>query len=141
MVALFYKQTKIFDKLSRAKSKGGFLISSFISSYSFSILFIKRNSSWLIFELIKALKINTSVLFNLDFDNNTVIDLYCLIRAAIAPIFNPIRELKKIKTKMCQNIKVFNIISSCTNLFVLFSHQFILFYFFKEIISCFIYVF
>ena len=29
MIALFYKQTKVFDRLSRAKSKGGFLIISF----------------------------------------------------------------------------------------------------------------
>ena len=35
------------------------LISSFILSYSFGTLFIKTNSSWLIFEQIKALEIRT----------------------------------------------------------------------------------
>ena len=46
---------------------------SFISSYSFSTLFIKTNSSRLIFESVKALEINTSTLFNFDFANNTVL--------------------------------------------------------------------
>ena len=36
---------------------------------------------------------------------------------------------------------MFNIIYSCTNLFVLSAYQFILFYFFKEIISCFIFIY
>ena len=40
-------------------------ISSFISSYSFSTLFTKINSSWLIFESTKALEIKTSKVFNL----------------------------------------------------------------------------
>ena len=52
-------------------------------------------------ESIKAFKIKTSMLFNLDFANNTmlsclfflIIDLYFLIPAAIGQIFNPIAEL------------------------------------------------
>ena len=54
-------------------------------------------------ESVKALEIKTSMLFNLDFANNTIltcfffffliIDLYFLIPAAIAQIFNPIAEL------------------------------------------------
>ena len=53
--------------------------------------------------MIKALEIKTSMLFNLDFANNTIlscfffffliIDLYFLIPAVIAQIFNPIAEL------------------------------------------------
>ena len=53
--------------------------------------------------MIKALEINNFVLFNLDFDNNTIlscffsfffiIDLYFLILAAIAQILYPIAEL------------------------------------------------
>ena len=50
--------------------------------------------------MTKALEIKTSMLFNLDFANNTVLsyffflitDLYFLIPAAIAQIFNPIAE-------------------------------------------------
>ena len=49
----------------------------------------------------KVLEINTSILFSLDFANNTIltwffflsIDLYFLILAAIAQIFNPFAEL------------------------------------------------
>ena len=49
----------------------------------------------------KALEIKTSMLFNLDFANNIIllcfffliIDLYFLIPAVIAHIFNPIAEL------------------------------------------------
>ena len=54
-------------------------------------------------ESIKALEIKTSVLLNLVFANNTIlsclffffliIDLYFLIAAFIAQIFNPIAEL------------------------------------------------
>ena len=43
------------------------MISSFISSYSFSILLIKTNSSWLIIESINALEIKNSMLFNSNF--------------------------------------------------------------------------
>ena len=66
-------------------------------------LFIKTNSSWLIIESIKVLEIKTSLLFNLDFANNTIlpcfflffliIEFYVLILAVIAQIFNPIAEL------------------------------------------------
>ena len=78
-------------------------MSSFKPSYSFSTLFITTKSSWLIFELIKALEIQTFWLFNLDFGNNTIlscfffflliIDLYFLIPVAIAQISNHIAEL------------------------------------------------
>ena len=54
-------------------------------------------------ELIGALQIKTSILFNLDFANNTIlswfffffliIDLYFLIPAVIAQMFNLILEL------------------------------------------------
>ena len=81
-----------------------FFISSFISLYSFCTLFIKTNSSWLITELIKALQIKASMLCNLDFANSTIlsclffffliiIDLYFLIPAGIAQIFNYIAAL------------------------------------------------
>ena len=74
-----------------------------MSSYSFSTLFIKINSSWLTFKSIKAFEIETSMLFHLDFGNNTIlsyyffffliIDLYFLISAVISQILNPIAEL------------------------------------------------
>ena len=79
------------------------MISCRISSNSFSTLFIKTNSSWLIFESIKALKINIFTIFNLDFaiDNILscfslyflIIDLHFLILAVIKQTFNPIAEL------------------------------------------------
>ena len=70
-----------------------FLISSFILSYGFSIFIIETNSS--------CLEYKTSVLFNLDFANNTTlleflfyfIDFYLLIAAVIAQIFNQVTEL------------------------------------------------
>ena len=56
-------------------------------------------SSWLIMESLKVLEIKTCMLFNLDFANTTIwscfflffliIDLYFLIIAAIAQMFNP----------------------------------------------------
>ena len=100
---------------------------------------MKTNSSWLIFESIKALEIKNSLIFHLDFANNTIlscfvfffliIDLYFLIPAVVVQIFNPIAEL------------VFNIILNYTNLFMVFTHQFILVYCFNKILSCFIYIF
>ena len=74
-----------------------------MKSLVFLSLFIKTNSSWLIIESIKVLEIKTSLLFNLDFANNTIspcfflffliIEFYVLILAVIAQIFNPIAEL------------------------------------------------
>ena len=72
-----------------------FLISSPILSYGFSIFIIETNSSWLITESIKTLEYKTSVLFNLDFANNTTlleflfyfIDFYLLIAVVIAQEF------------------------------------------------------
>ena len=77
----------------------GFLISFFISLYSINSLFTELNSSWLIYELIKALEIKTLMVFNLVFANNTIlsclffffliINLYDLIPTFNAQIFNP----------------------------------------------------
>ena len=73
-----------------------------MSPYSFCILLIKIKSSWLIFEWIKALEIETSIIFNLDFACNTIllclffffliIDLYFFISASIAQIYCRTRE-------------------------------------------------
>ena len=72
-------------------------------SYSFRTLFIETSLSWLIFESIKALEIQTSMLVNLDFARDTIlscflvflliIDLHFFISIAIAQIFHPIVEL------------------------------------------------
>ena len=74
-----------------------------MSSYYFSPIFVTANSSWLVFESTKALEITTSLIFNLDFASTTtlpcffsfflIIDLYFLIPAAIAQIFNSITKL------------------------------------------------
>ena len=79
------------------------MISSFVSSYSFKKLFIKINSSWLIFESIKALEIKTSMLLSLDLANNTIlsyfffflliIDWCFLILANIAEVLNHIADI------------------------------------------------
>ena len=76
---------------------------SFIFLYSFGTFFIKINSSCLIFELIKALEIKNSMLFNLNFAANTIascffsffliIELYFLIYAVIEQVFNLIAKL------------------------------------------------
>ena len=77
------------------------MISSFISSYSLA------HYLWylpcLTFESVRDLEINTSILFSLDFANDTIlscffyffliIDLYFLIPAVIAQMFNLILEL------------------------------------------------
>ena len=76
-------------------------------SYSFSTLFVKSNSSPVMFESIKVLEIKTSILFNLDFANNTILScsfsffllietffyLYFFILAVVAKVFNLISEL------------------------------------------------
>ena len=64
---------------------------------------MKANSSWVIFQSIKALEIKTSMLFSLSFANNTIlssfffffliINLYFLIPAVITQISNHIVEL------------------------------------------------
>ena len=56
-----------------------FFISSFISSYSFRTLFIETNLSRLIFESVRDLEINPSILFNLDFANNTILSSFFLL--------------------------------------------------------------
>ena len=67
--------------------------------HSFNALFIKTNLS----EINWSFKIDTFIIFNLDFPINTIlsclffffliIDLYFLIPAVIAQIYNPIAEL------------------------------------------------
>ena len=77
------------------------MISSFISLYYFSRWFIETDLSWLIFESITDLKINTSILFILDFAKYIILSsffsvifyLYFLIPIVVAEIFNPIAEL------------------------------------------------
>ena len=49
----------------------------------FSTLSIKINSSSLIFESIKTLEINTSMPFNLDFANNTILSYFFLFFSII----------------------------------------------------------
>ena len=80
------------------------MISSFISSDSFDTLCTIKNSPCLRYESVRALEINTSILFNLSLANNTIlsyyfvlyvlliIDLYVLIAVVIGHIFNPISE-------------------------------------------------
>ena len=75
-----------------------------MSLYCLNTLFPETNSSWLLSESIKDLEIETSMLFNLVFANNTVfsyfflffliIDLYYIIAVVIAQIFNPTTELE-----------------------------------------------
>ena len=96
------------------------------------------------------------MLLNLDSANNTIlscfffliIDLYFLIPAVVVQIFNPIADLViplgiTIKEKKSRNWntssncrssnkKVLNIIKSCTNVFLVFTHQVILINFFKK---------
>ena len=52
------------------------MISSFVLFYYFRTLFIKTNSSWIITESIKGLEINASMLFILDFANNTILSCF-----------------------------------------------------------------
>ena len=84
------------------------------------------------------------MLCNLDFDSNTmllcfflfllIIDLYFLIPAAIVQIFNPIAELVihiGIPSKEAKSeIEIHP--ESRIKLFMLLTHQFILFYFFNK---------
>ena len=51
-------------------------------------MFIKINSSWLIYQLVKALEILPCFFFFL-----LIIDLYFLIAALITEIFNPTAEI------------------------------------------------
>ena len=79
----------------------GFFISSFGSLSSLNI-FTETNSSWLLYESIKALEITTSIVSNLGYPSNTIfsyffffliIDLYFLVSAGITQIFNPTAEV------------------------------------------------
>ena len=102
------------------------------------------------------------MLFNLGFANNPIlrsffsffliIDLYILIIPAIAHIFNPIAGLVIpignseieihpviVEAKIRKCSIEFRVVKNFV--FLLFTYQFILLYFFKEIISCFIYIF
>ena len=76
---------------------------SYHNNYSSSTSFIITDSLWLIYELIRALEIKTSNLFNYIFANNTnlsyiflfflAFDLEFLIPAIIVQIYNPAAEL------------------------------------------------
>ena len=79
---------------------GFFLL--FISLYYLNMLFTEMNSSWIMYESIKALKIKTSVVSNLILASNTIlsfffcfsiIHLYSLISEVISWIFNPSEKL------------------------------------------------
>ena len=64
--------------INRLKSLFFVQISSFISSYYFSKLFIETNSSWLIFESIKALETKNSILFYLALAIKTILSCFFL---------------------------------------------------------------
>ena len=76
---------------------------SYHNNYSSSTSIIITDSLWLIYELIRALDIKTSTLFNYIFANNTnlsyiflfflAFDLEFLIPAIIVQIYNPAAEL------------------------------------------------
>ena len=86
--------------IHRLKDSMNCLVFSFILSYSFYTLFIKTNSSWMIFESTKAFEIETSVLVDLVFANKVILscffffflilDIYFLILASTAQILSPI---------------------------------------------------
>ena len=84
-ITLFYKWTKILDKLIKPLS---FLFLFFLLWYSFSPLFIKANPPWLIFESIKVIEIKTSMLFNVDFANNTILSCFFLFLNYWLILFN-----------------------------------------------------
>ena len=97
------------------------MIAAFLPLYSYNILLTKLNSSWLIFELIKALEIKTPMLFNLVFASNTtvcalfssflIIELNFLTSAVIAQTFNPTVEREipiSRKNKNWKNKKIIN---------------------------------
>ena len=81
-----------------------FSITSFISVYSLSTLFTDTNFSRLIYVLIKALDVKTSIACNLAFASSIIlfwflffflmIDLYFAIPVVNAQIFNPTRTFK-----------------------------------------------
>ena len=111
-----------------------FLTISVISSYSLDNLFTKTNSLWLIYQLIKTLEAETSLVFNLVFGSNKIllcfffffwlINLYSLIPAVIEQILNPTTELLTpigIPNKEAKAGLVFvnNKISSCLFFFFL----------------------
>ena len=61
----------------------------------FSTSFTKINSSWKIYELIRALEIKAFILLNLVFGNSTILScfFYFSWRKNIAQIFSPTAEL------------------------------------------------
>ena len=88
------------------------------------------------------------MLFNLDFANNTVLwcffflimDLYFLISAAAAQIFYPIAELIIPIGILSKETKAESEINPVTAEVKIRTHQFVLLYFFEEIISFFSYI-
>ena len=87
-----------------------------MSSRPFNILFTERNSSYVIYQLIKALGINNSMVFNF------TISLYFLTLVVIAQICNPTVELaipveiptKEPKAKF--NLKLYKLFNACYSL-------------------------
>ena len=122
--------------------------------------------SLITFELIKTLEIKTSMIFNLDFADDTIlscsflffliIDLIFLISTAIKKIFNPFAEIiitgityKKAKAvseihRVILGAKIRKLstyIRVVQTFLCFFTYQFILLYLSEDIISYFIYIF
>ena len=82
----------------------GFFISSFISLYSLSELFIETNSSWLIYESINDLEIRASIVCNFLFSSNTILPCFFLYNWVIS--FNSCRDC----TNFCSYCRTCNTI-------------------------------
>ena len=87
-------------------------------------LFTETNSSWLIYESIKALDISTSMVSNLVFPSNTILSWFFLFFLIIDLYFWFLQLLLRNKNK-----KTFGVIQSPTHFFMLFPHYIIMFYF------------
>ena len=142
-ITLFIQQTKIFDELLKSLDFL-FLLSYhdiFLTHYLLKQIRRDYNVSRLNIQ-----KLRLAMLFDLYQSQILIIDLYVLILAVVAQVFNPIAELvisSGIPTKSrnaytsskCKsaNKKIFIIIQSRTNLSVLLTHQFILLCFLNKI--------
>ena len=99
-MTLLYRYIKSFNWLFNSLI---FWFFSFISTYSFSTLSTKTNSSWIIYDSDKALEIKTSILFNLAFSKNAILSCFpsfswlltysFLFLPLLHNFFNPIAEL------------------------------------------------
>ena len=65
-----------------------FLIASSMSSYPINTLFTEWNILWLVYELIRALEIKTSIVSNLVFANNTISACFFLFLNYWLTLFN-----------------------------------------------------